>query len=311
LQRVILAVLRHPFVFQGFDRPSQRTYSASGQCDLPVAASLFCLAESAASAQIEDRFDEMAKGTFGERLKRERELREITVAEICAATRIAPKFLEALENEQWEKLPGGVFGRGFVRTIARYLGLSEENLLSDYDLARADTSSAAPTKLEERIPSAPKWLPAIAVLALLAIVAGLVFGGRYAWKTYMAHREAKKASAIVGVPASAESPSPNARSAPSGGESSAALDLSVVTSTPTRVRIVADGTVVHDSEISAGQNLHFSATDKFEVSAASLVTVLLQLNGQPVPLNGAPDSSGTIVLTAKDLRPSTGGPTHP
>ncbi|HEY1422414.1 MAG TPA: RodZ domain-containing protein, partial [Candidatus Acidoferrum sp.] len=268
-------------------------------------------AESAASAQIEDRFDEMAKGTFGERLKRERELREITVAEICAATRIAPKFLEALENEQWEKLPGGVFGRGFVRTIARYLGLSEENLLSDYDLARADTSSAAPTKLEERIPSAPKWLPAIAVLALLAIVAGLVFGGRYAWKTYMAHREAKKASAIVGVPASAESPSPNARSAPSGGESSAALDLSVVTSTPTRVRIVADGTVVHDSEISAGQNLHFSATDKFEVSAASLVTVLLQLNGQPVPLNGAPDSSGTIVLTAKDLRPSTGGPTHP
>jgi cytoskeletal protein RodZ len=278
---------------------------------LPVAASVFCQAESAASAQIEDRFDEMAKGTFGERLKRERELREVTVAEICAATRIAPKFLEALENEQWEKLPGGVFGRGFVRTIARYLGLSEENLLSDYDLARADTSSAAPTKLEERIPSAPKWLPAIAVLALLAIVAGLVFGGRYAWKTYMAHREAKKASAIVGVPASAESPSPNARSAPSGGESSAALDLSVVTSTPTRVRIVADGTVVHDSEISAGQNLHLSATDKFEVSAASLVTVLLQLNGQPVPLNGAPDSSCTIVLTAKDLRPSTGGPTHP
>jgi cytoskeletal protein RodZ len=278
---------------------------------LPVAASVFCQAESAASAQIEDRFDEMAKGTFGERLKRERELREVTVAEICAATRIAPKFLEALENEQWEKLPGGVFGRGFVRTIARYLGLSEENLLSDYDLARADTSSAAPAKPEERIPSAPKWLPAIAVLALLAIVAGLVFGGRYAWRTYLAHREAKKASAIVGVPASAESPSPNARSAPSGGESSAALDLSVVTSTPTRVRIMADGTVVHDSEISAGQNLHFSATDKFEVSTASLVTVLLQLNGQPVPLNGAPDSSGTIVLTAKDLRPSTGGPTHP
>lgn len=264
--------------------------------------------------KIEDRFDEMAKGMFGERLKRERELREVTVAEICSATRIAPKFLEALENEQWEKLPGGVFGRGFVRTIARYLGLSEENLLSDYDLARADTGSDAATKPEERIPSPPKLLPAVAVLAMLAILAGLVFGGRYAWKTYMAHRAAKSASAAASVPANAKSRSPeaNVTSVPgAGGESNVALDLSVVASAPTRVRIVADGTIVHDAEIASGQNLHFSATDKFEVSAASLAAVLLQLNGQPVPLNGAGNSSGTIVLTAKDLRPSTGGPTHP
>jgi len=77
----------------------------------------------------------MAKGTFGERLKRERELREVKLEEVASATRIAPRFLEALENEQWEKLPGGVFGRGFVRSIARYLGLSEEDLLSEYDLA--------------------------------------------------------------------------------------------------------------------------------------------------------------------------------
>ena len=64
----------------------------------------------------------MAKGTFGERLKRERELREVTLEEITSATRIGPRFLNALENEDWEKLPGGVFNRGFVRAIARYLG---------------------------------------------------------------------------------------------------------------------------------------------------------------------------------------------
>ena len=65
----------------------------------------------------------MARGTFGERLKRERELREVTLEEITAGTRIGARFLEALENEQWDKLPGGVFNRGFVRAIARYLGL--------------------------------------------------------------------------------------------------------------------------------------------------------------------------------------------
>ncbi|HEY1925467.1 MAG TPA: helix-turn-helix transcriptional regulator, partial [Candidatus Acidoferrum sp.] len=63
----------------------------------------------------------MAKGTFGEILKRERELREVTLNEVTVATRIPPRFLEAFEREDWEKLPGGIFNRGFVRAIARYL----------------------------------------------------------------------------------------------------------------------------------------------------------------------------------------------
>jgi len=67
----------------------------------------------------------MARGTFGERLKRERELREVTLEEITSATRIGPRFLDALENEDWNKLPGGVFNRGFVRSIAGYFGIDE------------------------------------------------------------------------------------------------------------------------------------------------------------------------------------------
>src|SRR5215470_11056598 len=139
----------------------------------------------------------MAKGTFGERLKRERDLREVSLQEIAKGTRIAERFLEALENEQWEKLPGGVFGRGFVRSVARYLGLSEENLLSDYDLARGESSNLPSQKPEERIPSPPRWIPAAVALLLVALVAGLVVGGRYAWKAYQARRAQKKSSAIV------------------------------------------------------------------------------------------------------------------
>lgn len=143
----------------------------------------------------------MAKGTFGERLKRERELREVKLDEVASATRIAPRFLEALENEQWEKLPGGVFGRGFVRSVARYLGLSEEDLLSEYDLARGENPNATPQKPEERIPSPPRWIPIAAVLLLVVVLAGLVFGFRYAWKAYHARRAQKKASAILADPA--------------------------------------------------------------------------------------------------------------
>jgi cytoskeletal protein RodZ len=139
----------------------------------------------------------MAKGTFGERLKRERELREVSLGEVGKGTRIAERFLQALENEQWDRLPAGVFGRGFVRSIARYLGLSEEDLLAEYDLARGESANPAAQRPEERIPSPPKWIPAVAALAIAVLVAALVLGGLYAWKAYQAHRAPKRSSAAA------------------------------------------------------------------------------------------------------------------
>ncbi len=257
----------------------------------------------------------MAKGTFGERLKRERELREVTVKEIASATRIAPKFLEALENEDWNKLPGGVFGRGFVRSIARYLGLSEENLLSDYDLARGETCAPTAQKSEERIPSPPKWIPALAAVLLLAALVGVVFGGRYAWRQFVAHRNAKKASAVVSIPSSNSAQNPRANGSPavpaSAGEQSLPLELSVAASAATQVKIAADDLAVYDAELPAGQNLHFSANDKFEVTTADFSALLLELNGQKVMPAPAPGSSSTISLTSKDLRQAAGGSTKP
>src|SRR5271167_547483 len=80
----------------------------------------------------------MTKGTFGDNLRREREMRGVSLDEISAATRIATRFLQAIENEQWDQLPGGVFNRGFVRAVAHYLGLDEENIVAEYALAVDD-----------------------------------------------------------------------------------------------------------------------------------------------------------------------------
>src|ERR1700739_1633427 len=133
----------------------------------------------------------MAKGTFGERLKRERELREVTLEEITVATRIGPRFLEALENEDWEKLPGGVFNRGFVRSVARYLGLDEESLLGEYDLAHGAPVVATAERQEERIPSPPKWIPVAMAAGAVVLAILLLTGCFYAWKHYAARRAAK------------------------------------------------------------------------------------------------------------------------
>ena len=149
----------------------------------------------------------MAKGTFGERLKRERELREVSLEEVAKATRISERFLTALENEEWNKLPGGLFGRAFVRTTARYLGLDEEKLLGEYDLARGETSSSAPPRPEERIPSPPKWIPVAIVVGVLVLLLAVALGAVYAWHRRAAHRNASQASlARFSAPRAAMSP---------------------------------------------------------------------------------------------------------
>ena len=256
----------------------------------------------------------MAKGTFGERLKRERELREVSLEEIAKGTRIAERFLEALENEQWEKLPGGVFGRGFVRSIARYLGLSEENLLSEYDLARGESASAPPQKPQERIPSPPKWIPAAAALAVFVLVVGLIVGGRYAWKAYQTHRAQKRSSAIVGLPSPVQTqllPAPASRyPEPAVTSLDTSLDLQITAMTATRVRVVADGNAAFDGRLSPGENRRFSGSDRMELTPVDASALLLNLNGQRVAPPRAPGSSGTIVLTRNDLRQATGGDTQ-
>jgi hypothetical protein len=128
----------------------------------------------------------MAKGSFGELLKRERELREVSLNELTVKTRVPPKFLEALENEEWGKLPGGVFNRGFVRAIARYLGLSEEHFLAEYDLAHSDRKVIAPPAPPNPIPSPPKWLVGLGLLVILIALAGVVAGAVYGWRRYNA-----------------------------------------------------------------------------------------------------------------------------
>jgi cytoskeleton protein RodZ len=253
----------------------------------------------------EDRFPFMARGNFGERLKRERELREVSMDELTKATRISTRFVEALENEDWAKLPGGVFGHGFVRTIARYLGLNEEALLGEYDLARAEHLAAAPPKVEERIPSPPTWLPVAAVLVLLLLLVGLFYAGRYGWHRYAAYHATKKsAEASSPAPPQFDPSSPgSAEQFSAGAPAKAPLDLSVSTSAATRVRVLADDKLLLDADLPAGETRHFPANDHFEVTAGDSSAVLLELNHKAMPPLGAPGASGRIVLSEKDLRP--------
>ncbi len=71
-------------------------------------------------------------GRIGSVFREARNRRKIDLSEVEAATRIRVRYLRAIENEEWDVLPGGVYTRGFIRTYAAFLGLDGERLAEDY-----------------------------------------------------------------------------------------------------------------------------------------------------------------------------------
>ena len=146
-------------------------------------------------------------GSFGDKLKRERELRGVTLEEIAKATKIGTRALKALEDEHFEQLPGGIFNKGFVRAYAKFLGLDEEQAVADFVAAQGDRDAQKPdlmaslaVKAEaqrrseiaasggEKSGSTSTWVT-LAILVLLT--AGAAAGVRY----YKLKKEATTAEA--------------------------------------------------------------------------------------------------------------------
>lgn len=70
--------------------------------------------------------------TLGQQLKQSREEKGISLQEIAESTHISIRFLQAIENDAYDILPGGVFNRAFVRTFARHVGFDEEQAVNLY-----------------------------------------------------------------------------------------------------------------------------------------------------------------------------------
>lgn len=72
---------------------------------------------------------------LGQKLREEREARNISIEEIAAATKIVPRYLEALEADRLDQMPGGFFVKGIIRSYARAIGLDGDEVLARYRAA--------------------------------------------------------------------------------------------------------------------------------------------------------------------------------
>lgn len=75
----------------------------------------------------------MAKETIGEYLRRERELRQISLEEMVQGTKIALQRLKELENDKLEDMPAEIFVRGFIKSYAEFIGLNPDEVLLRYE----------------------------------------------------------------------------------------------------------------------------------------------------------------------------------
>lgn len=108
-------------------------------------------------------------------LREARNRRKIDLAEVEARTRIRFRYLRAIEDEEWDVLPGGVYTRGFIRTYASFLGLDADRLVDDYreDVEPWHRPPEPPhTQPGDRgVPSGRRGtaLTALAVIAVIAV----------------------------------------------------------------------------------------------------------------------------------------------
>jgi cytoskeleton protein RodZ len=133
---------------------------------------------------------------IGETLRRERLKRNLDLEQISHEPKISHKFLEAIEDEQFDKLPRGVFAKSFVRQYARFLGLDEEELAGEVQRAVEPSSSVphfagqapTPAPSEIHVPRVEAWenvserrfsrsssLPALALVVVVMLVCSGVY----------------------------------------------------------------------------------------------------------------------------------------
>lgn len=263
--------------------------------------------------------------TFGENLRREREMRGVTLEEISASTKISVRFLKALENEDLAQIPGGIFTRSFVRAYAKYLGLDEDHVMAEYHLLVPPGTDTDISPIAKSGPMHPREGSRGPVLAVL--VAAVLLATGYLLYLYT------RASTEVGPPApvvapAVPTPAPPAAttpaidaSAPGAQEQIPAqaqtgaatppaaavfpaqnLTLQVAATERSWVAVDADGKMVLQRVLGPGEFETLQAKETLDVTTGNALGIVLTLNGETLRPLGRRGEVKTIRLTVKDAR---------
>jgi hypothetical protein len=130
--------------------------------------------------------------SIGEKLRLARETRGIALRDISEQTRISMRYLEAIESDDYRRLPGGIFNRSFVRAYAKSIGYDEQEALDDYVhmmREQGDAGDEVSTKpfgslvyLEGGRHSRSPLMTLLLAIAILAVLTACILAGLHFYR---------------------------------------------------------------------------------------------------------------------------------
>jgi cytoskeleton protein RodZ len=246
--------------------------------------------------------------SIGQDLKRERELRGISLQEIADSTRISLKFLQAVEEDRLDIIPGQFFIRGILRSYARSIGLDENQVLNKYQEKVMFEEQLAYQEARRR-PS-PRRLPrpkktlvwALSSVVLIGAAAFLylfVFSsperGRIAPKS-LTRTEPKVVTPHLPVPSSQPPAEPVV-------EERRFLDLDFAFLEETWIRVSADGLIIWDGIKKPGESLQVKAEREVLLDIGNAGGLSFTINGEKAkPLGPLGAVRKDIAITLDNYR---------
>ncbi|MGH2459210.1 MAG: helix-turn-helix domain-containing protein [Chloroflexota bacterium] len=264
-----------------------------------------------------ERDDEHANG---DRLRRERTRRRLTIAQVAQATKIRERYLVAIEADDLEELPNPVFAVGFIQIYARFLGLSPEPFVRAYKERIGDLSAselgAEPARSAYVPPHGRSFLlPALLVVLLLAL-AGYLYQQVAMYASGSATNPPPRGTGIALViptplPSPPPPPSPTATPRPptptprptakpatatpvaeasptaaSSSTPSVGVRIDTVINGRVWLQVEADGKVIFSGILTSGDKRTWTADKSLMLWSGNAGNVLVTLNGKSLGAMG-------------------------
>ena len=264
-------------------------------------------------------------GELGDLLRKTREDKGLSLKQAEEATRIRQEFLQALEDEEFERLPAPVYVKGFLRNYAVFLGLDAQQLVSLYQEPEATPiATTAPAVLNE--PLEPMRLRRLWPLAALAVAAALLVAAWWGYQRYFGASGPLRFGQPVATPTAV----PTATSVPPSPTPAAPTPTLTLTRQPTAtlrptpvglelsievvgqrswVLVLADGERAFAGILEPGAKDSWTARERIALRSGNAGAVRVTLNGRDLGLFGESGQVAEQEWTAPGVPTRTPTPT--
>jgi len=254
-------------------------------------------------------------GDFGGKLRAARERRGISLRQIANATKISVGVLEALERNDISRLPGGIFGRAFVRSYAVEVGLDPEETIQEFiaqfphDSVTVGHPTSAQVEDTEALESdrrtASTFIRLILVsLPIAAVVVWLSASGRLSTRSALRDRTPAPVSSTPAPPDPTPAPTPSPTPTPTPSATPSPLPRLTVTVSASRectVSTTADGKKL-ERTLQPGERATLDVRRELVITAGDAGAITLTINGAAAKPLGADGEAATVRLTPSNFK---------